>query len=87
MTIEERIAAANRRPAEEPTAADLKAIAAAEAEGPDAAVSLDEFMKDLDGVSGKLLLRIPKSLHKRLKMEAKAEGVSINQYATYKLAR
>lgn len=87
MTIEERIAAANRRPAEEPTAADLKAIAAAEAEGSDAAVSLDEFMKDLDGVSGKLLLRIPKSLHKRLKMEAKAEGVSINQYATYKLAR
>lgn len=87
MTIEERIAAANNRPAEKPTAADLKAISAAEAEGVDKAVSLDEFTKTLDGVSGRLLLRIPKSLHQRLKQEAKAEGVSVNQYATYKLAR
>jgi len=36
--------------------------------------------------SGKFNLRIPKSLHKRLVVEAQAEGVSLNQYALYKLA-
>ena len=87
MTVEERIAEVNRRPAEEPTDADLKAIETAEAEGLESAMPLDDFMKDLDGVSGRLLLRIPKSLHLRLKEEARAEGVSVNQYATYKLAR
>ncbi|MBD5542966.1 MAG: type II toxin-antitoxin system HicB family antitoxin [Lachnospiraceae bacterium] len=37
--------------------------------------------------SGKFVVRIPKTLHKRLAMEAKNEGVSLNQYAVYKLAR
>ena len=87
MTIEERIAAAQRRPSEAPTPEDLRAIAAAEAEGVENAIPLDDFMAELDAASGRLLLRIPKSLHKRLKLEAKAEGVSLNQYATYKLAR
>lgn len=37
--------------------------------------------------SGKISLRIPKSLHKKLAEEARAEGVSLNQYALYKLSR
>lgn len=37
--------------------------------------------------SGKFILRLPKSLHCRLAMEAEKEGVSLNQYALYKLAR
>jgi len=37
--------------------------------------------------SGKISLRIPKSLHKKLAEEAKEEGVSLNQYALYKLSR
>lgn len=37
--------------------------------------------------SGKFVVRIPKTLHKRLAMEAKNEGVSLNQYAAYKLAK
>lgn len=37
--------------------------------------------------SGNFVVRIPKSLHKRLTVEAKMEGVSLNQYAAYKLAR
>jgi len=37
--------------------------------------------------SGKFTLRLPKSLHYRLTMEAKKEGVSLNQYALYKLSR
>ncbi len=36
--------------------------------------------------SGRFNLRIPKSLHKRLAMQAKAEGVSLNQLAMYLLA-
>ena len=37
--------------------------------------------------SGKFTLRLPKSLHQRLTMEANKEGVSLNQYALYKLSR
>ncbi|MDD1415541.1 type II toxin-antitoxin system HicB family antitoxin [Dolichospermum sp. ST_con] len=33
-----------------------------------------------DSYSGKLILRIPKSLHRRLAETAKTEGVSLNQY-------
>ena len=39
------------------------------------------------GVSGKFTLRLPKTLHHRLSEEAKKEGVSLNQYALYKLAK
>ena len=37
--------------------------------------------------SGKFEVRLPKSLHMRLVLEAEKEGVSLNQYALYKLAR
>ena len=40
-----------------------------------------------EGYSGKLVLRIPRSLHKHLKEEAEIEGVSLNQYMLYKLSR
>ena len=36
--------------------------------------------------SGKFLVRIPKSLHYKLTIEAEQEGVSLNQYALYKLS-
>ena len=41
----------------------------------------------VDDYSGKFNLRIPKSLHRRLAIEAEVEGVSLNQYAMYKLAK
>lgn len=37
--------------------------------------------------SGKFVVRIPKSLHQTLAIEAEKEGVSLNQYALYKLSR
>lgn len=40
----------------------------------------------VDDYSGKFVVRIPKSLHQKLVIEAKKEGVSLNQLATYKLA-
>ena len=37
--------------------------------------------------SGKVLVRIPKELHRLLVEKAQDEGVSLNQYCLYKLAR
>lgn len=42
---------------------------------------------DTGNYSGKFVVRLPKSLHGRLAMEAEQEGVSLNQYALYKLAQ
>lgn len=39
-----------------------------------------------DDFSGKFVVRIPKSLHYKLTVEAEREGVSLNQYALYKLS-
>ena len=39
-----------------------------------------------DNYSGKFIIRIPKSLHYKLAVEAQKEGVSLNQYALYKLS-
>ena len=37
--------------------------------------------------SGKFMLRIPKSLHKKLAQEAEIEGISLNQLVLYKLSK
>ncbi|MBQ7766524.1 MAG: toxin-antitoxin system HicB family antitoxin [Lachnospiraceae bacterium] len=37
--------------------------------------------------SGKFVVRLPKTLHQRLAIEAEREGVSLNQLALYKLAQ
>jgi predicted RNase H-like HicB family nuclease len=36
--------------------------------------------------SGKFVLRLPKSLHASLAMKAEQEGVSLNQYALYRMS-
>ncbi|MDR2571985.1 MAG: type II toxin-antitoxin system HicB family antitoxin [Oscillospiraceae bacterium] len=41
---------------------------------------------DTEKYSGKFVVRIPKSLHAKLAIEAEQEGISLNQYALYKLA-
>lgn len=41
---------------------------------------------DYDKFSGKFVVRLPKSLHARLVIEAEKEGVSLNQYTLYKLS-
>jgi len=43
--------------------------------------------KSIEEYSGKFVLRVPKSLHQRLAYESSREGVSLNQYALYKLSR
>ena len=43
--------------------------------------------QQLEQYSGQFKLRIPKSLHRRLAMEAKNEGISMNQYCVYLLSK
>lgn len=70
-------------PKEEPDAQDLAMLTEAKAENDGSTTSL----KDLEAYSGKLNIRIPRSLHQKLSQEAKADGVSLNQYILYKLAQ
>jgi predicted RNase H-like HicB family nuclease len=43
-------------------------------------------LDNVDKFSGKFVVRLPKTLHARLAMEAEKEGVSLNQYTLYKLS-
>ena len=85
--IERRMAEIAAREPEELTPAEEASLAAAEAEDDGSAVTLEEFRESLEEYSGRLVLRLPRSLHKALKEEAQIEGVSLNQYMLYKLAK
>ncbi|MCR5782353.1 MAG: toxin-antitoxin system HicB family antitoxin [Clostridia bacterium] len=43
--------------------------------------------QDLSEYSGQFKLRMPKSLHRSLSVHAKEEGISMNQYCLYLLAK
>lgn len=45
-------------------------------------IPLPEVMREY---SGRFIVRVPASLHKKLVIEAKKEGVSLNQYVVYLL--
>lgn len=81
-----RLAEIEAREPEEPTAEDLAALERAGAEDPAEALSLEDYRAQRE-YSGKLMLRIPKELHRDLAEAARRNGVSLNQYAAYKLAR
>lgn len=85
--VEKRFAAINAREPEVLTEEDAASLAAAEAMDDGTSIDLERFKQDLEEYSGKLVLRIPRSLHKALKEQAAIEGVSLNQYMLYKLAR
>ncbi len=68
-------------------AEDMAVFAVVEVEDPSEAIALEEYKAGYES-SGKLMfLRIPRSLHRDLKEAAEAEGVSLNQYMLYKLAK
>jgi len=52
-------------------------------------ITLDEMdlIRANQEFSGKISLRVPKSLHKDLVQKAKNEGISLNQFILYKLAK
>lgn len=85
--IDLRFAEINARPAEVLTLEEEASLAAAEAENDGSAVTLEEFKRSMEDYSGKLVIRLPRSLHKELAEAASREGVSLNQYMLYKLSR
>lgn len=85
--LDARLAAINAREPETLSEEEAASLAEAEAMDDGTTVSLEALKRELGGFSGRLVLRIPKSLHKLLKEEADVEGVSLNQYMLYKLSR
>lgn len=73
-------------PEKETDAMEHEMIAQVQADNDDSAVSLEDVKADFE-YSGKLNIHIPKSLHRHLSQSAKDDGVSLNQYILYKLAR
>ena len=84
--IERRFAEINALEPVELTREEEESLAAAEAMDDGTYLTLEEY-KESKQYSGKLLLRIPKELHKELAELAKQNGVSLNQYAVYKLSK
>jgi len=74
-------------PETEPDAIDKQMMADSAAVNDDTALPLDTVINEIEGYSGRILVRIPKSLHRQLAQDAKREGISLNQYALYKLSR
>lgn len=82
--FERRIAAI---PEVEPDEEDKRMLLAAARENDETLVDYDEYIQEIEGYSGRLSVRIPRSLHKQLAELAGIEGVSLNQYVLYKLAK
>ena len=70
----------------EPDDLDLQMLSGIE-RASDATTIPYEQLRDEVEYSGKISLRLPRTLHKELSERAKREGVSLNQYAVYKLAK
>ena len=70
---------------EEPDELDIEMVKFADMQDDKSSISLSDFKTVMD-YSVKISLRIPRSLHMALSEEAKKEGVSLNQYALYKLS-
>lgn len=87
MTRKEFEAKLKTIPTTKPDELDLEMIRVAENENDGTTVALEDLKRSLEDYSGKLVLRLPRSLHKQLTEAAKIEGVSLNQYMLYKLAR
>lgn len=84
--MENRFAAICAREPASLDSEELASLAAAEAMDDGTTVSLSDYKKAKE-YNGKILLRIPKELHAELAKSAEANGVSLNQYALYKLAK
>jgi predicted HicB family RNase H-like nuclease len=69
-------------PEVEPDAEDLATLKKIAKRNDKTAVPLGEIE-----YNGKISLRVPKTLHKELIAGAKQEGISLNQFIVYKLAK
>jgi predicted HicB family RNase H-like nuclease len=90
LTVEEFEKKLASVPTVKPDEWDLKMLAEIEAEGDDGErYTLEEVqrLRAAKDYSGKISLRVPKTLHMELKQAAKSEGISLNQFILYKLAK
>ena len=74
----------------EPDAVDLEAInRIVESNDVDGGIPLAQMdaLRANQRYSGKISVRVPKSLHRNLAQSAKDEGISLNQFILYKLAK
>ena len=67
--------------------AAIKRIEQAEDEAEGITIRQMDLVRVQREYSGKISLRLPKTLHKNLAQEAESEGISLNQFILYKLAR
>ena len=77
-------------PEVEPDAEDLESIERIkQTNDTDKGISLEEMreLRAAQEYNGKISLRVPKTLHRDLVNSAKNEGISLNQYILYKLAK
>ncbi|OQB15791.1 MAG: HicB family protein [Firmicutes bacterium ADurb.Bin193] len=75
----------NNIPVAEPDEQDREAIKRIAKNKDHGTVSHEQLKEEIE-YSGKISLRLPKTLHKDLINNAKNEGVSLNQYVLYKLS-
>lgn len=83
---EEFLKKVSATPEVKPDEWDLKMLAEIDAETEDTTTPL-ENIRAYRECSGKISLRVPKELHYRLLEGAKDNGVSLNQFVVYKLAK
>jgi predicted HicB family RNase H-like nuclease len=75
----------NNIPVAEPDGQDIEAIKRIAKNKDNGTITHEQLKAEIE-YSGKISLRLPKTLHKDLINNAKSEGVSLNQYILYKLS-
>lgn len=85
-TVDEFEAKLATVPEIEPDEWDREILASMDAETDDSTISF-EVVRERRNCSGKISVRVPKELHYTLLEDAKANGVSLNQFIVYKLAK
>ena len=85
--IEAKFEQINKLNPDELTAEEAASLSMAESIDDGSVILLEDLQAELEGYSGSIRLRMPKSLHRQLKLEAEVEGVSLNTYMLYKLSK
>ena len=87
LNREEFLRKVEATPVIEPDEWDIEMLAEIDEEADDnTTVTLDELRMRRE-CSGKISVKVPKELHYRLLETAKENGVSLNQFVVYKLAK
>ncbi|MCL2071871.1 MAG: type II toxin-antitoxin system HicB family antitoxin [Oscillospiraceae bacterium] len=87
ITYDEFLRRVGATPTVEPDEWDLQMLTEIDTEDDDGGtVTLEDVMAKRD-FSGKISIRVPKSLHRDLFIGAKEEGISLNQFILYKLVK